>query len=276
MTKRPWMPLYVGDFMGDTAHLSAAETGAYLMLIMHYWRMGGLPEDDRSKQRISRMTPQEWARYKSRIKEFFTDDWTHVRIEIEIANSEKLSRVRANVGSVGGRAKALKNKVPSLANATILPEQTASKIVAKTQSQSQESETTSLVIAPPPAPPITIPNDNTVISFERKPNPERAKTIQRMGDWWNQLACSLALTQIERIEGAREVAVLSRAKRLAEDFGDLEAGLSALEARIRGSPFLQGRTGWRGCKFDWVLKAANFQKILEGNYDAENRQARRV
>lgn len=35
--KRPWMPLYIGDFIADTAHLSAEETGAYILLIMHYW-----------------------------------------------------------------------------------------------------------------------------------------------------------------------------------------------------------------------------------------------
>jgi uncharacterized protein YdaU (DUF1376 family) len=40
---QPWMPLYVGDYIADTAHLSCAESGAYLHLIMHYWRAGSLP-----------------------------------------------------------------------------------------------------------------------------------------------------------------------------------------------------------------------------------------
>lgn len=36
---------------------------------------------------------------------------------------------------------------------------------------------------------------------------------------------------------------------------------------IRGSPFLRGDTGKHFCTFDWAMKKANFQKILEGNYD---------
>lgn len=37
--------------------------------------------------------------------------------------------------------------------------------------------------------------------------------------------------------------------------------------KIERSAFLRGDTGWHGCNFDWVFKKANFQKILEGNYD---------
>lgn len=38
--------------------------------------------------------------------------------------------------------------------------------------------------------------------------------------------------------------------------------------KIERSDFLTGRDGkWHGCSFDWILKPANWQKILEGNYD---------
>lgn len=41
--------------------------------------------------------------------------------------------------------------------------------------------------------------------------------------------------------------------------------------KIDRSDFLTGRDGkWHGCSFDWILKPANWQKILEGNY--ENRE----
>jgi uncharacterized protein YdaU (DUF1376 family) len=37
----PYMPLFVADYLADTAHLTAAEHGAYLMLVMNYWQRAG-------------------------------------------------------------------------------------------------------------------------------------------------------------------------------------------------------------------------------------------
>lgn len=39
------MPLYVGDYLADTAHLDAERSGCYLHWLMHYWRKGPLPDD---------------------------------------------------------------------------------------------------------------------------------------------------------------------------------------------------------------------------------------
>lgn len=84
MSERPWMPLNVDDYMADTLHLSAAEHGAYLLLIMRYWKDGGLPDDDRMVQRFSRLSNEQWAESRDVLASFFEPGWKHKRIDAEI------------------------------------------------------------------------------------------------------------------------------------------------------------------------------------------------
>ena len=45
------------------------------------------------------------------------------------------------------------------------------------------------------------------------------------------------------------------------------ADFQTVFAKCRDSPFLRGDKGRTPLKFDWLFKKANFQKVLEGNYD---------
>lgn len=99
---RPWMALYVGDYLADTAHLRAVEHGVYLLLIMHYWRTKGLPEDDSTLARIGRVNLKEWKKMKPTIQAFFHDGWKHKRIDQELEEAEKISEA----GRKGGLASA--------------------------------------------------------------------------------------------------------------------------------------------------------------------------
>jgi hypothetical protein len=78
---------------------------------------------------------------------------------------------------------------------------------------------------------------------------------------WNALAKRLALTTIRALTPERRVKLKARiAGYSVDDFREVLAN-------IESSPFLRGDRGWKGCTFDWVTKKANFQKILEGNYN---------
>lgn len=137
----PWMPLYIADYLADTTQLTTAEHGAYLLLIMTYWRQGGLPDDDAMLARITRMTPKEWTRAKPVLAAFFQAGWKHSRIEKELEKSARKSEARAESGSRGGTAKALKNNDVTIANATILPQQkTDFALASSSLSQSDKIE----------------------------------------------------------------------------------------------------------------------------------------
>lgn len=57
-----WMPLYIGDYLGDTMELDAAQHGAYLLLLMYYWRNGPLPLDDAKLAQIARTDLRVWKK----------------------------------------------------------------------------------------------------------------------------------------------------------------------------------------------------------------------
>ncbi|HVX76054.1 MAG TPA: DUF1376 domain-containing protein [Bradyrhizobium sp.] len=105
--KRPWMPLYVGDYLGDTGHLTTAQHGAYLLLMMHYWRKGELPDDDRQLAKITKLPLRTWRDYRATLQDFFHDGWRHKRIEAELRRMTEVSAKRAIAGQKGGLGSAL-------------------------------------------------------------------------------------------------------------------------------------------------------------------------
>jgi uncharacterized protein YdaU (DUF1376 family) len=97
-----WMPLYIGDYLADTMHLSTVQHGAYLLLIFHLWRRGSLPDDEAALVKISGLNPQSWRAHRPVLAEFFTvadGVWTHRRVEKE----RKLSEARKVAAQERGR-----------------------------------------------------------------------------------------------------------------------------------------------------------------------------
>lgn len=134
MTMRPWMPLYVADYLADTAHLNATESGAYLHLIMHYWLNAGLPQEDRHLARIARLTDRQWDGARATIAAFFHDGWHHKRIDAELARAADISSKRR--ASVQQRH----NKTTTLDPTNVDQLNTHARASSPSQSQPQSSE----------------------------------------------------------------------------------------------------------------------------------------
>ena len=97
------MPFHVGDYLGDTGHLSTTQHGAYLLLILHYWRTGGLPAEDAKLARICKLSVKSWVELiKPDLERLFRPGWRHKRIDEELEKFETTKIKRAIAGRRGG------------------------------------------------------------------------------------------------------------------------------------------------------------------------------
>lgn len=114
MSERPFMQLYVSDFVGDTLHLSTEQVGAYLLLLMAMWNAdGALPNDSTKLARVARSSVENWPSLWLDLAPYFdvTDSHvTHGRLARELAKFARKSASRSEAGRKGAAAKALKSR----------------------------------------------------------------------------------------------------------------------------------------------------------------------
>jgi len=102
------MPLYIGDYLADTSRLTTEQHGAYLLLIMDYWRNGRLPDDDAILANIARLSPESWAKHRGVLQGFFEGqdgEWVHERIEQEKDKSGDLKKAQIKKSIIGNYVK---------------------------------------------------------------------------------------------------------------------------------------------------------------------------
>ena len=124
MSNRAWMPLHIDAYLSDTDHLTAAEHGAYLLLIMKYWREDGLPADEALIRRYAKMSVEQWAESRDVLAALFEDGWRHKRIDAELQKASEIIEKRKAAG------KSTQFKGKSSASAEQMPRQTPSKSTA--------------------------------------------------------------------------------------------------------------------------------------------------
>ena len=102
MASLPYMQLYVSDYLADTAHLSAEQHGAYMLLLMNYWQKGKpLDNTNERLQHVARLSDKAWISNKEILAEFFLiegDIWTHTRIEDDLSKVREKSVKASTAG----------------------------------------------------------------------------------------------------------------------------------------------------------------------------------
>jgi len=110
MSNPPWMPLHIADYLRDTTHLQAEESGAYLHLIMGYWVAGKLPNDDRQLAAIAKVPIKKWKRLRPLLETFFSAGFhSHKRIDLELQRAAKLKENRSEQAREAAQKRWLKH-----------------------------------------------------------------------------------------------------------------------------------------------------------------------
>lgn len=99
-----WMPLYIADYLADTAYLTTEQSGAYLHLLMAYWRNGPPPDNDGILASITKLPPDAWSITRAVLVHYFEvcdGRWIHRRVERELDRA-KVNREKSHARAVAG------------------------------------------------------------------------------------------------------------------------------------------------------------------------------
>lgn len=155
MAALPYMQLYVADYLADTAHLSAAEHGAYLLLMFNYWQRGEAfkAKDERTLNvrlaSVARMSIEEWTSARENIEEFFNvtpTEWRHERIERDLAAVNAKSNKASAAGKASGakRSASVKAKAEDATNERSTDvQQTLNHVDTDTEADTEQEESAS-------------------------------------------------------------------------------------------------------------------------------------
>lgn len=108
------MPLYIADYLADTTRLTTEQHGAYMLIIMDYWRNGAPPDDDNVLANITKLTPNAWRKHRVSLSKLFTIDggeWKHKRIDDELKKASDNATAYANRAKVAAEKRWNKDKI---------------------------------------------------------------------------------------------------------------------------------------------------------------------
>ena len=150
-----YLPLYTGDYIRDTQHLSCTEHGIYIKLLIHCWdQKGPAPADERRLMGIvNARSTDEIEAMRRVLLEYFVrmdDGWYNQRMQREIERCENISTKREDAGRRGANERMRRFRAAQ-ASAELLPSncQASDKQVTLSPSPSPSTETSKALSGKP-------------------------------------------------------------------------------------------------------------------------------
>jgi uncharacterized protein YdaU (DUF1376 family) len=246
------MPFFVGDYLSATGRLTTEQHGAYLLILLDYWKNGPPPADDAVLAQIARLSPAAWKKAKPALIGFFDvrdGQLIQKRVERERDRAAEITEERSKAGKAGAEKRwqgHTQKNGKRIANAIDLPLANGKQIDGPSPSPSSSSEE-------------LITSSDEDVSAEPTAGP---LTKREVIDAWQTRMVPLGFPAIAKMTGDRERKLNARLKD-----STIEEWQRAMDALERSS-FCRGENdrGWRA-NFDFLLQPKTFTKLLEGAYD---------
>lgn len=264
-----YFEFYAGDYLRDTADLSLAEHGAYLLLMATYYSSEcPLAPDVIALNRIARaMSKPEQAAVAAVAGRFFPlgeDGLRHNgRADREIEKAQKRIISARENGTHGGRPKKPKpnpdvthQKPTGFQSGTPEsnpPETHSGEALQTPRAKEQKATEATASVVPSEPGPRHCPQSEIVSMYH-----EILPSLQRVRDW------------TPARQGYLRKRWLENAERQSLDWW------RSFFEYVQASDFLMGRKAGRSgepfeCDLEWLVRPKNFVKVIEGKY--ENRKA---
>lgn len=248
MPSRPWYPWYPADYRTDTQLLTSSQDLLYRRLLDAYWINGGpLPADLRVLAKLTNTEYRTFLRNFPVISRGFLREkdskYHNPKMDKILQETKQIQQVRAESGKKGGLAKA-KNLLK--------------------QPQPQPHIRTS----DPPSSEDKSSSDYGSRLFRQKPKKTSSCPVQKIVDLYNEKLTPPLVRCIKMTPGRRQKIQARWSEHPGMD------NFENFFEYVLASPFLMGKTvnGSRGpfkADLEWLMKAENFAKVLEGKYDPD-------
>jgi uncharacterized protein YdaU (DUF1376 family) len=266
---------HIGDYAAATRHLSLLEHGVYTILMdVYYSSEKPLPAELRDVQRlVGARSEEEREAVRVVLEEFFdqtADGWHQGRCDLEIEHKQAKGAVNQVLGKLGGRPKEITDSVIPECETLLEGSETVSADSPDqkpngTQANSHKPIATKGEVAPgkpaaiPPCPHLEL------LGLFGKHLPELP---QPKPELWDGKPAENMRARWKWVLTAKYRSGKRSGERYATSEAEALAWFSRFFGYVAASDFLSGRSGkWGNCDLSWLMKAENFAKVVQGNYE---------